>query len=262
MVRREVVGIVCLSLVAGLLVVGLLLRVESDYYVKMISSTVPDRLVRSVGSRPVFSIGLVSGRDFEELSLGFSVMSEADPQSWVREGEWVVEGDLASGMTGLLPVDTWLDRAASLGTQISPLGGSVTVNGTLYGAVIFDFRNLAGSSTYMSVFAALFKNGNLTKTYWGYPDFFVHREATVVSFKVELGQGVEVYSMHPKGEERPVAGLPENGQLVMRDVSKDDQILLTMVLEGHAVPTEISWLWICMPTADGRSEDPWIFSTL
>ena len=116
--------------------------------------------------------------------------------------------------------------------------------------------------TRVSIFAALFKDGNLTKTYWGYPDFFVHREATIVSFKVELDQGVEVYSMHPKGDERLVAGLPENGQLVMRDVSKDDQILLTMVLEGHAVPTEISWLWICMPRADGRSEDPWIFSTL
>jgi hypothetical protein len=263
MARREIAGIVLVSLVVGLVVVGLLAGRRSEEDLSLISHTVPGSFMRSVGSRPVLSIGLVLGRDMADLGLGFSVLVETDPGPWVRgAGSWLREEELRPGRTGLLPVDLWLDRAAAFGIEVSPHVVQATVNGTLYDAHFYDFRDVPSSSGPTSVFAVLFEDGNLSKVHWGYSDFFIAREETVISLKVELGEGAEVYSDDPAIGDEPGASLPRNGRLVLRNVLEDDQILVTMTLEGHQIPEGGSWLWACLPRVDGEYADPWVFPTL
>lgn len=263
MMMREAAGIVGISLVVGLLVVGLAPRRGSKADVSMVSSTCPERFERSVGSRPVLSFGLVANREIVEMKLAFSVMLEADPRDWVSEpGSWVYEGDLGKGRTGLIPVDLWLEQADARGSRATPQKAKASVNGTEYDAYVYDFRDVSGAEPCMAVFALLFMDGNLSKAYWGYSDFFAERGSTIESLGLEAGESSEVYTANPKDKERFIDELPADAVFTLRNLSVDEEVLVSMTLEGYLVPAAVSWLWACRAETDGVSEEVWILSAL
>ncbi len=260
---REILGIVGISLTLGMLAVGLIGVGTNREDVKLVSATVPDLILRSVGARPVLSVGLLCGRGMEELRLRFATLSEADPATWYEaQTRRVREEDLATMPTGLTPLDVWLRHAEGLGHTIAAERAEALINDTVYHIYLYDFRDLSGSAPCMNVFALAFNNGNLTKAYWGYGDFFIGREATVISLMLECGRGGEVYSTNPKGEERFVGELPAKGQFALKHLLRDDQVFVTMALEGYQVPLRKSWLWACEANVDGSTTTLWVFSIL
>ncbi len=260
--RRELAGIVGLSLVAGLLVTSLLIGKTSPG-VSLVSWEVPERFDRSVGSRPVFSLGVYAGRDFLELGLRFAILFEADAEPWVSAGkDWIGTDDLASRPTGVIPLDIWLDTGLSQGVEVESQQTTVEVNGTEYEAYIYDFRDLAGDSGATDVLALLFSDGNLSRTYWGYGEFFLQPSEMLSRLRMEHGRGSIVYSRIPGEGERPLSELPAQGQVSFAPVQRDDQILVTIVLEGHLIPVEESWLWVCTAFHGDQREEPWAFSTM
>lgn len=260
---REAAGIVSISLVAGLLVVGLAPRRGSKTDVSMISSTCPQWFERSVGSRPVLSLGLVANRDIVEMKLGFSTMLEADPRVWLSQsGSWIYEGDLGENLTGLIPIDLWLEQAVARGSRASPQRAKASVNNTDYDAYVYDFRDVSGIEPCMTVFALLFRDGNLSKAYWGYADFFVERSSTVESLKLEFGGSSELYTTNPEGQEQSIEELPANALFTLRDLSEDEEVFVSMAVKGHLVPAARSWLWTCRAELDGLTEEIWVLSAL
>jgi len=263
LMMKEAAGIISISLVVGLLVVGLAPRRGSKTEVSMVSSTCPERFERSVGSRPVISLGLVANRDMVEMKLAFSVMLEADPRAWLSEaGSWVYEGDLGEGVTGLIPIDLWLEQAAARGSRASPQRTKASVNNTDYDAYVYDFRDVSGAEPCMAVFALLFRDGNLSKAFWGYADFFVERSSTVESLKMESGDASELYAANPKGKERSIEELPAKALFTLGGLLEDEEVFVSMALKGHLVPAARSWLWTCRADVDGLTEETWILSAL
>jgi hypothetical protein len=261
-VRRELAGIVGLSLVAGLLVTSLLIG-NPGPEVSLVSWEVPERFDRSVGSRPVFSLGIYVGRDFLELGLRFAILYEADPKPWVSKGKgWIEADDLGSRPTGVVPLDIWLETALSQGVEVDPQHTMVTVNGTEHDAYIYDFRDLAGDSGATDVLALLFSDGNLSRAYWGYGGFFLKPSEMLASLRIEHGRGSTVYSRSAAAGEHSLSELPARGEVSLAQVERDDQILVTIVLEGHLIPVEESWLWVCTAFHGSSGEETWAFSTM
>jgi len=243
LIMREAAGIIGISLVVGLLVVGLVPRRGPETDVSMVSSTCPERFERSVGSSPALSLGLVANRDMVQMKLAFSAMVEANPKAWLSEaGAWVYEDDLGEGATGLIPIDLWLEQAAVRGLQSVPRKASAIVNNTDYDAYLYDFRDVSGAGPCMDVFALLFRDGNPSKAYWGYADFFVERGSTIESVKLECGDSSELYTANPKGHERSIKDLPPKGLFAIGPLSEDEEVFVSMALRGHLVPPARSWL--------------------
>jgi hypothetical protein len=262
-VKREVVGIVGISLIAGLWVTLLLIGGGTSEKLRLVSAEVPERFDRSVGSRPVFSIGLTAERKIVGLGLHFAVLHEADPLPWMSGGRtWVSEEELVERPTGIAPLDIWLETGVSQGVDIPPLRARARVNGTDYDAYIFDFRDLSGPSGAADVFALLFSGGNLSRAYWGHSGFFPDASTVLASVRIEHDQESLVYSKSGSREGKPLVELPPHGVVSFPRVERDDQILVTMILEGHLIPTESSWLWVCATTQGKSREDVWVFSTM
>ena len=219
--------------------------------------------------RPIsYTLGLVARRRIGEVVARFGILRNqtlsANYTGWdkltLRERAIRIGGlefldsraaDVERSM-GVGPVETW--------TEVTIAGRQVRLFILDYDPLIAPLADRRVAMESPSLFAfVLDSTGNVTQFYSGCWDFFVDRSRSILELTIQLNENVTTYAnkQHMVEGSDPLAEtIPWAGEVVFKDLCKDDRVFITFRVNGGAVSGDQSVMQIVELRVDGEYLGP------
>ena len=199
---RRLASILAVAAILSTLLVFTVFRVSKPEDLTVLRNNYPDFFVKEAAQKGldlVFSFGLISGRQIDELELRFSSLYERAPV--FNPADWEPEEDTSLGeVASHIPCISYLlDKAEKMGWEVHPIRVQVEANSTRYEGIVYDFSRLLGLfcddetlSRSISVFAIL-KTGTQIRLFEGSTGFFLSQDDVVNYVTIAVGENKTDY---------------------------------------------------------------------
>ena len=219
--------------------------------------------------RPIsYTLGLVARRRIGEVVARFGILRNQTLSANYTGWDKLTPRERAIRIGGL----EFLDRRAadverSMGVGPVETWTEVTIAGRQVRLFILDYdpliapladRRVAMESPSLFAFV-LDSTGNVTQFYSGCWDFFVDRSRSILELTVQLNENVTTYANKQymvEGSDPLAETIPWAGEVVFKDLCKDDRVFITFGVNGGAVAGDQSVMQLVQLRVDGEYSEP------
>ncbi len=246
MVRRELLGILLISLVASTLLVYYLRR-ASPTPVDILSLNVPAAIPAGEKSMHEISVGLVMRRKVESLAVDFDCLLNATGED-NRTGEVEESINILRSLLESVGGPYTVDRI-----QIDGGSGLLYDFSRAFSALAPRPATLSSSTVY-----CVAEIDRQTFAFRAVSDFFVNRNASISSLTLSRNEVPETYLTTQAGEasaqgKLPIMNAPPLGEKIYNGTRIDDRISVRMLVNSIGVPSHTGILEVLRVYADGNA---------